>query len=1001
GHSVGEIVAACVAGVFSLPDALKLIAARGRLMNGLPQDGAMVSLLTDEVRVQQAIAEYRKEVSIAAVNGPESVVIAGKREAVLAIAEQFAAAGVKTRQLAVSHAFHSPLMEPMLDDFAQIAQSITYHPPQIPIVSNVTGQLSTDALSTVSLSNWQYWVRHVRETVRFADGMTTLFAQGVNILLEIGPKPTLLGMVDRRGFQSSVSSLQFPVMLPSLRENRSDWQQMVESLGALYIRGVEVDWRRFEQVDQVESTRKRVPLPTYPFQRQRYWLRQPAARQQQSRLRPQIDTMIKLPAQRQIVFEAKCGVATQPYVVDHRVHDVIVISGAAHISMVLTGVDLAYGDQPCVLQNIAFLHALTLTGNEIRTVQVIFDEAESGSLIDFQVLSYNETVSDAPLLHATGKLSIGTAAAPSTLPLADLQQCCTEPVDPATVVNILAEQVRVDLGPSYLWGDAFWRGETGVLSKLRLPATEHSIEGYPLFPGLFDACMQGIIAYHADKVLEPAVPFAIDTFTFYGGADSGGSDLRELWCYAEAAADDRWHLHLADARGRTILRCEGLLRRAFPQSAALSQQMQRQWLYQMAWQPAPLPTIQPTATEEPRLWFLIDNSPDTTVALQGALQTAGAQVVRILLDPSADPASFNIGSNGHLPATVHLNPQADYQPLFAALLDKAALHHPGQVMGCNVLYLCGDAAETEGDSLTPDQLPAHTLQLAGSLLHTVRALSHSGLDARLWIVTQGCQEVTCAVTEGQAGITQSVELLAAQGALWGLGRTIAHEYPQLQCTCIDLAPTAAPTEMAAQIMCECRQPIQRTAVESQLAYRAGERYVARLLSVRPPENSTTCEPDASYLITGGLGALGLQSAQMLVEAGARHLTLASRHTELDAPAQAAIAAWEEQGATIQVVAADVANGTDVMALLAACAARAPLRGIIHAAGTVDDGILEQQSWDRFAAVMRAKVDGTWQLHRATHGLPLDFFVCFSSVSALFGNQGQGNYAAANAFMDAL
>ncbi|MEZ4681390.1 MAG: beta-ketoacyl reductase [Caldilineaceae bacterium] len=336
-----------------------------------------------------------------------------------------------------------------------------------------------------------------------------------------------------------------------------------------------------------------------------------------------------------------------------------------------------------------------------------------------------------------------------------------------------------------------------------------------------------------------------------------------------------------------------------------------------------------------------------------------------------------------------------------ALFDKAALHHPDRLTGLNVLYLCGDAAEMQGAGVTAPQLPAYTLQLAGSLLHTVQALSHSGLDARLWIVTQGCQEVTCAVTEGQAGITQSVELLAAQGALWGLGRTIAHEYPQLQCTCIDLAPTAAPTEMAAQIMCECRQPIQRTAVESQLAYRAGERYVARLLSSRPPENSTICEPDASYLITGGLGALGLQSAQMLVEAGARHLTLASRHTELDAPTQAAIAAWEEQGATIQVVAADVANGADVAALLTACESNAPLRGIIHAAGTVDDGILEQQSWDRFAAVMRAKVDGTWQLHRATHGLPLDFFVCFSSVSALFGNQGQGNYAAANAFMDAL
>ncbi|MEZ4681393.1 MAG: type I polyketide synthase [Caldilineaceae bacterium] len=199
GHSVGELVAACVAGVFTLKDGIKLVAARGRLMGALPQDGTMISLLADEARVRQAVAPYQNTVSIAAVNGPESIVISGERTAVQALAAALAAEGVKTRELTVSHAFHSPLMDPMLDAFAQIAQSITYHEPRIPIVSNLTGQLSTDPLSTDllstdPLSHWQYWVRHVRDAVRFADGITTLHEQGINVLLEIGPKPTLLGM---------------------------------------------------------------------------------------------------------------------------------------------------------------------------------------------------------------------------------------------------------------------------------------------------------------------------------------------------------------------------------------------------------------------------------------------------------------------------------------------------------------------------------------------------------------------------------------------------------------------------------------------------------------------------------------------------------------------------------------------------------------------------------------------------------------------------------------
>ncbi|MCX6049751.1 MAG: type I polyketide synthase [Chloroflexi bacterium] len=192
GHSIGELVAACVAGIFSLEDGLKLVAARGRLMDALPQNGAMVALLASEARVQQAIAPYPNEVSIAAVNGPANMVIAGKQERVQAIAEQLAHEGIQTQPLTVSHAFHSPLMEPMLADFAQVAATIAYHPPQLPLISNVTGQLAGAEIATPA-----YWVRHIREAVRFADGVTTLHAQGIGVFLEIGPKPTLLGLAEQ------------------------------------------------------------------------------------------------------------------------------------------------------------------------------------------------------------------------------------------------------------------------------------------------------------------------------------------------------------------------------------------------------------------------------------------------------------------------------------------------------------------------------------------------------------------------------------------------------------------------------------------------------------------------------------------------------------------------------------------------------------------------------------------------------------------------------------
>jgi acyl transferase domain-containing protein/acyl carrier protein len=981
GHSVGEYAAACLADVFSLEDGLRLIAARGRLMQGLPQGGMMAAVDADHQRVAAAIAPFLGEVAIAAVNGPHNIVISGDAARVQALCADFQAAGNKTTRLAVSHAFHSPLMEPMLAEFAEVARSLKYAVPKLKIISNLTGQLAGAEIAAPG-----YWVDHVRRPVLFAAGMQSLSRQNIAIFVEIGPKPTLLGM----GRQCLEHEAKPTLWLPSLRPGQDDRQVLLNSLSALYVRGVDINWAGFAQGAQTHQQRHKLRLPTYPFQRRRHWL-PPLTGQIRPQaggfapLSPLIDRMVRSPLLAETLFETELSLRTHPFLVDHQIRSQIVIPAAGHLALVLSAIELAFDATACHLEDVVFSEALVMpmpkpgeaeTGRTALRVQLVFrpeEGAQGMRAFSFKLISVPAMAGEGrPVaVHATGRVVLPSSPpAPRQCLVQDWRAACPNPIA-GEDVYAQVEHSGSHWGPAFRWLETAWWSEQGqALGKLRKPADLSATSGYPLHPGLLDSCFQlvGIRPADTKAPQRTFVPFAVSRFSFHRRPGDG-----PLWCHAEPAGAQRWNLALADETGGMAAELAGYEIVEASSAAFAGPVAWRDWLYEIDW----LPSAHQSSAEAGAggIWLIFADADGVGARLAERLEGQGQTCITVEAGQSyqrpADPGSAN---------RLTLNPAEpdDFKRLLRETMAGGRLPCRG------VVYLWG-VGQTLAKDARWGEIPGQAIRHCQVFLSLAQALAESTPPPRLWLVTRGTQAV--------AGVGLNAP---AAASLWGLGRTLALEHPELNCACIDLDPVPAlAMEEAGLLLLE----LQQRPGETHIAFRRGSRYMARLARhAAKPSSPFTLDNKGSYLITGGLGGLGLHLAGWLASQGARQMTLVGR-SPASAEALAAIEQLTRQGIDVQVLQADVSQAGDVARALAACPK--PLRGVIHAAGVIHDGVLAQQTPGQLAQVMAPKVLGAWHLHHLTQGWPLQFMVYFSSMASLLGGLGQGNYAAANTFMDAL
>ncbi|MEM6447794.1 MAG: acyltransferase domain-containing protein, partial [Cyanobacteria bacterium P01_D01_bin.123] len=596
GHSVGEYVAACVAGVFSLEDGLKLIATRGKLMQQLPAGGAMVSLMAPVQQVKDAIADV-PQVAIAGINGPISTVISGPEAAVRAVVNRLQEAGVKSKTLQVSHAFHSPLMQPMLAEFEQVARQVNYAPPRIKFISNVTGEVSDETVATP-----EYWCQHVLAPVNFAAGMAALHQLGCDIFLECGPKPILLGM----GQQCLSTEGSW---LPSLRPEWDDWTQMLTSLGQLYCQGMAVNWASF---DRDYPQRRKVDLPTYPFQRQTYWIadspRLPDSGWQSlngasSRTQhPLLGRSLEIARSSSHYFEAYISSNTPDYLEDHCVFDAPIVPMAAWLEVALAAGQEKLGDR-ITINDLRVERPLFLNGETFTTTQVILTPVEKDEW-SLEILSLapdraedksTDKTTKAPewVLHATGLITVNSdVETPVKHDLTVIQEQCPE----SLVVEDFYQQFAdrgISYGPLFRAIEAVWHGDGKALAQLELSNAIVADRGrYRLHPVLLDAGFQAVGAALGTEISELYLPVEVEHLHVFNSAIAD-VEAAEIWSYVqvrsqEPASSDRLvaDVELVDGTGSAIARIVGLtLKRASrEQVRGVDKDALQDWFYQVEWQ---------------------------------------------------------------------------------------------------------------------------------------------------------------------------------------------------------------------------------------------------------------------------------------------------------------------------------------------------------------------------------------------------------------------------------
>jgi len=990
GHSMGEVAAAHVAGALNLAEACHLICVRSLLLDRLRGQGsmAMVELTIDQTR--KLLAGYEDRVSIAASNSPRATVLSGESAALQKIAAMLESRDLYCRFLKVDGAGHSPQVEPLCQELVRALCDLKPKSAKVPIYSCVTREAIEGERFDAT-----YWAANLRKTVLFSDAIDRMRRDGFDLFLELAPHP-ILQVPIKQVFQHAGADCD---SVASIRRNEDECATMLSGLGSMYTLGQTVDWNRF-----YARRGQCIQLPAYPWQRERFWVDLDGAAHDQAEWQsifqasdrlahPLLGSHVESPVHPGLhLWEHELSLSRLSYLDDNRLQNRVMFPATAYLEIAKAGMAQVFGGRPYLIEDVEFGQLLFLPESGRQKTQLaILPETPESHCFKYFGLGEGAEGSSSWTLYASGKIrptetraSEAAASTPS-----EIQRQCLDAVPAIEFYGEMRER-NVRHGQSFQGVTEIWRRDGAALARIETPeAVAPQASRYGIHPAVLDACLQVAMAALPldDRMADPDM---IYTPAALRRLKVDAALPLKFWSYVSIHSDsDRnpetieCDISLFGDDDQLLTRLEGLrLRRLI--TGSMNPAPLDDLIYERRWEPSPAQPVLNRNENPDGTWLIFADSKGFGHRLASLLTSSGQTCITV-----SSGASYLCKSLTEY--EINLSSREDFQRFFRGLAT------PSPCRGIVYLWSCDGTLDSF--EMEPDLG-------CGSVLYLIQAIAETGWSERpcLRLVTNGAQSVE--------GTTEPPAI--AQAPILGLGLVIAREHPEFRCKVIDLGSDDV-EDGARQLSAELLHEDE----EIGIVLRGGARYVPRLthssrhLTAAPSseENGARLEPDepeeklfrpdVTYLISGGLGGLGLAITKWMAAKGARCLALAGRSAP-SAKAEQIISELRAHGVTILTRQVDVSSPKQTATLIGEIRQTLPpLRGIMHLAAAFKHNVLLRLDLESFNAVMAPKAKGAWNLHSLTLDQPLDFFVLFSSATSLLGSPAHANYVAANSFLDAL